>query len=157
MFNTKRFIISSISFLLCALYFFLSFPIELIANENNELPELKIEENDCLPYIDQRAVDAELEEKKGQGIVEIESLRERNSKHFQLEDGTYQAIAYGNTIHRKDEFGKWQDIDNRLYEDNQDNSRYISSDGWFVFAKEFAPIDPVLSLNTNSDGSFLHP
>ena len=83
---------------------------------------------------DQKAVAKEMEEKAGLGILEIESLREESSKHFQLEDGSYQAIAYGMAVHRKDANGKWQDIDNRLYNDPNAEDRYSTDDGRFSFA-----------------------
>lgn len=48
-------------------------------------------------------------------LSEVVSRREENVKHFDLGHGRFQAVAYGNAVHRKDENGVWQDIDNRLY------------------------------------------
>ena len=48
------------------------------------------------------------------GIVEIESLREENVKHFRLENGTFEAVVYPKSVHRKDQNGIWQNIDNSL-------------------------------------------
>ena len=47
-------------------------------------------------------------------LGEVVSGREENVKHFDLGNGRYRAISYGNAVHRKDEKGQWQDIDNRL-------------------------------------------
>ena len=80
---------------------------------------------------DSADVKKELKEKKGLGIVEIESLREKQTKHYQMSDGTYQALSFGAPIHRKGKDGKWQDIDNRLYKENES---YKTKDGWFSFA-----------------------
>ena len=46
--------------------------------------------------------------------IEILNRRARNVKHFRHEDGTIEAIIYGYAVHRQDEDGNWQDIDNRL-------------------------------------------
>ena len=50
---------------------------------------------------------------------EVESLREESVKHFRLEDGTFIAVQYDDAVHRLDESGKWQDIDNTLVSDGQ--------------------------------------
>ncbi len=47
-------------------------------------------------------------------VVELTGLREENVKHFRLANGTYQAVVYEQPVHRKDDAGLWQDIDNRL-------------------------------------------
>ena len=67
-------------------------------------------------------------------IVEIESLRESNVKHFRLPDGSYKAVVYSQAIHRKDNFGKWIDIDNNLTEETKDgNLQYSTSDSRIKF------------------------
>lgn len=86
----------------------------------------------------QIAAEEEMKAKAGQGVVEIESLREESSKHFQQEDGAYQAIAYTMAVHRKDAEGKWQDIDNRLFIDPENPSYYTTADERFTFAAESA-------------------
>ena len=48
-------------------------------------------------------------------VQEILSLREENVKHFRLDNGTYEAVIYGEAVHRKDKNGEWTDIDNSLY------------------------------------------
>ena len=66
-------------------------------------------------------------------IGEVVSLREETVKHFSLPDGTYQAVAYGSPVHRKDSDGNWKDIDNRLIDYHKGNDSYSTSDGWFTF------------------------
>lgn len=65
-------------------------------------------------------------------IVEIIDRREENVKHFRLEDGSARAIVYSYAVHRKDENGVWQDIDNRLFK-NQ-NGYYSTSENRVSFA-----------------------
>ena len=47
-------------------------------------------------------------------VGEMEDLREENSKHFRLSDGSYIAVSYGMPVHYQDEDGSWQDIDNSM-------------------------------------------
>ncbi len=47
-------------------------------------------------------------------VQEVEELRGEDSKHFQMSDGSYLAVAYGEPVHYQDEEGAWQDIDNAL-------------------------------------------
>lgn len=47
-------------------------------------------------------------------VKEVVALRDESVKHFDMGDGTYQAVTYGYPVHRKDAIGKWQDIDNSL-------------------------------------------
>ena len=56
--------------------------------------------------------------RNGRKITEIVDRREENVKHFRMADGSVRAISYGCAVHRKDENGIWQDIDNRLYSAN---------------------------------------
>lgn len=46
-------------------------------------------------------------------VAEEISLREQNSKHFLLSDGTYTAVAYDSPIHYESK-GEWIEIDNSL-------------------------------------------
>ena len=78
-------------------------------------------------------------------IREIVSRREENIKHFLLPDGTVEAIIYNSPVHRKDNDGIWQDIDNRLNDNNSNQHGYITSDGRIVFSKK---------LNTNTPEIF---
>ncbi len=62
---------------------------------------------------------------------EMTDLREENVKHFQLPDGSTQAVVYPGAVHRKDRNGNWQDIDNRLYLSNSrlGETGYATADG----------------------------
>ena len=46
--------------------------------------------------------------------TEIEDLRTETAKHFRMSDGSFVAVDYGNSVHYKNENGKWADIDNTL-------------------------------------------
>ncbi len=86
----------------------------------------------------------------GYTITEDESRREENVKHFKLEDGSYQAIVYGDAVHKKDADGKWQDIDNTLALQNVKNtSRYTTTDSRVSFADAFSPSRQMMTINEN--------
>ena len=81
-------------------------------------------------------------------IVEDEQRREANVKHFQLSDGTYEAVVYTEAVHRRDKNGQWQDIDNRLY--SKGAKEYISSDERIVFYKSLNQSEQdIFSLSEN--------
>lgn len=90
---------------------------------------------------EESAVTKELKEKAGLGVVEIESLRDKYTKHFQISDGTYQAVTYDYPVHRLDANGNWQDIDNRLY---KKNGTYTSTDSRTVFSTNIKPENMVM-------------
>ena len=70
-------------------------------------------------------------------IIEEELLREENTKHFKMPDGSYKAVVYGTPVHRKDSNGVWQDIDNRMSETTAKNKQaYVTADGRSVFSKK---------------------
>lgn len=62
------------------------------------------------------SVNAESETVKRDVIVleEDETLRDENTKHFKLSDGTTKAVVYSQAVHYKDADGNWVDIDNAL-------------------------------------------
>lgn len=43
-------------------------------------------------------------------------MREENVKHFRFPDGSYEAVVYSHSVHRKDSTGKWIEIDNSITE-----------------------------------------
>ncbi|MBR5721041.1 MAG: DNRLRE domain-containing protein, partial [Clostridia bacterium] len=144
--RTRRII--SLLLLLCVTAFSLSFSV--FATPEPEKAQSAGTDYAAGAAIDQDVVTTEMKEKAGQGIVEIESLREESSKHFQLEDGSYQAIAYGAAVHRMDADGKWRDIDNRLYADRTESGRYSTQDGRFSFAESVSADE----LYTIDDGHY---
>ena len=74
---------------------------------------------------------------------EVEALRDRYSKHFNLGGGRYQAITSACPIHYQDEDGKWAEIDSRLIED-KDRGRLRTRAG-----------DATISLAKRADASRL--
>ena len=54
---------------------------------------------------------------------EVEDLREEDTKHFRLSDGSYIAVSYGMPVHYEGEDGSWEDIDNTIVQ-NSDTSTY---------------------------------
>lgn len=83
-------------------------------------------------------------------ITEITDRREENVKHFDMGDGTYTAISYGTAVHRKDENGEWQDINNNLSLTTvQSKEIYATSDMRTSFAKQFTPNAQLVTLAEN--------
>ncbi len=81
------------------------------------------------------------------GITEILELREKNTKHFAMTDGTYKAISYSSAIHRKDKNGNWQDINNNLQLSSVKNvSLYTTVDE----RTSFSSTTPAFTLQENS-------
>ena len=80
-------------------------------------------------------------------MVEIESLRSEYAKHYQISDGTYQALTFGEPVHRKGADGKWIDIDNRLY---KNDNQYRTQDGWFSFSSDLSDGE----IYTVNDGKY---
>ncbi len=85
-----------------------------------------------------------------ENVVEIESLREENVKHFRLSDGTYEVVIYGQPVHRKDQNGVWKDIDNNFkIQVIGANRQYITTDSRIQFAKEYTSCSPLFVLSEN--------
>lgn len=84
----------------------------------------------------------------GETVFEIESLRESNVKHFHLEDGSYQAVVYAEPVHKLNNDGKWDVIDNTLY---SDGNSLKTKDNRLTFAKY---IDGVNDIFTIHDGEY---
>lgn len=84
-------------------------------------------------------------------VQEIRSLREENVKHFRLDDGTYEAVVYGEAVHRKDKNGEWTDIDNSLYISGEKSSQvYSTADSRVSFAQSFKSGAEIFALRENS-------
>ena len=81
-------------------------------------------------------------------VVEDKSLREENVKHFRLADGSYEAVIYPQPVHRKDENGEWQDIDNSLALKNDGEAqKYTTSDSRVKFANSFKANSELVTLS----------
>ena len=86
-------------------------------------------------------------EEKIHAVQEIVSLREENVKHFSLPNGTYEAVAYASAVHRLDESGNWQDIDNTLSPAAVNGKTMLqTADGRVSLPATFSATEPVLSL-----------
>ncbi|MBR5139715.1 MAG: DNRLRE domain-containing protein, partial [Clostridia bacterium] len=55
-------------------------------------------------------------------LSENETLRDENTKHFLLSDGTSRAVVYSQSVHYRDDDGKWTHIDNTLTESGSEYS-----------------------------------
>ena len=77
-------------------------------------------------------------------LGEVQELREEDTKHFRLSDGSYVAVSYGLPVHYEDEDGQWQDIDNSLSLEASTNTYQL------------AHADTAVSFNsTLADGTLL--
>ena len=79
-----------------------------------------------------------------ESVFELEDLREESVKHFRLDDGSIMAVQYGNAVHRADESGVWQDIDNRLFMGLNDISTF---DARVKFAKKTTGNETLFTLH----------
>ena len=98
----------------------------------------------------------------GSGIYEVVSEREENVKHIRYANGEYTAVVYDYPVHRLDENGVWQDIDNSIEESasaalsealsesnvirNNASSPYKTKDGRVSFGKDF---DSLIKIEEN--------
>ena len=83
----------------------------------------------------------------GKIVKEIVALRESNVKHFELDDGTYQAIVYGRDVHFMAN-GQWEDVDNTLSLRPSDG-RYQTADNRVRFAGKGSSGDHLDELSEN--------
>lgn len=115
---------------------------EYLPEANNTSDSAHIE-NDISPYIE--AKDPEILQKELDGLTyEIESLRDENTKHFRLSDGTYQAVEYGDSVHRMNSNGEWEEIDNSL----SDTNGYLATKNARVkFAKKITGNESIYTLH----------
>ena len=83
-------------------------------------------------------------------VIELTDRREENVKHFDMGDGTYNAISYAKAVHRKDQNGEWQPINNRLSLTTiQSTNAYSTPDMRTVFADQFKPNADLVTLSEN--------
>ena len=93
-------------------------------------------------------------------INEVVELRSENTKHFDMGDGTYQAVTYGYPVHRKDATGEWKDIDNTLTIERGSSTQYKTKDSRVNFASEYSSSTSLLTLRENGytiEMSFVSP
>ena len=144
--------IKSIALFLSLLMLFNCFSIISFAEENETQVDNSITAPAEEPVKEWHLVD-EQEITTGELIGEVEeliSLREENIKHFRLSDGTYEAVVYNEPIHRKDENGVWQDIDNTIELKTDANiSKYTTQDSRVSFADRFKADSDLFTLSEN--------
>ena len=131
-----------IAVLLSVCILVLSLPISVIAQTISELvetdePEISIDTSTAQVEDTTELVDDEK-------VFEVTELREESAKHFRLDDGTYIAAQYDTPVHYLDENGRWQDIDNTLYENGVDISTY---DAKIKFAKKITGNESLFTLH----------
>ena len=98
-----------ISLFLTILILFFAIPSIVYAETAEALKNLADEDEAALlSYGEESAIG-------GAEIYEAEELRGENTKHFRLADGSYALAVYPTNVHRLNEDGKYEDIDNRLY------------------------------------------
>ena len=65
-------------------------------------------------YDTSTAVEVEDSQHEVSVLGEVEDLREEDTKHFRLSDGSFVAVSYGMPVHFQNGNGEWTDIDNCL-------------------------------------------
>lgn len=77
---------------------------------------------------------------------ELVSLRDENTKHFLLPDGSFQAVVSGDAVHRKNADGLWVNIDNTLIEKS---GRIETCDGRVSFSQDVQKDYTIFTLREN--------
>ena len=85
--------------------------------------------------------------KEAERLFEVEELREKNSKTYQLSNGDYQYVGYAEDIHYEDTNGKLKEIDNSIT-DKQTKEGYVYSNtanAWHTyFGEDLSKKDAVI-------------
>ena len=82
------------------------------------------------------------------GSSEVIALREENIKHFDMGNGTFQAIAYSHPVHKLDSDGNWQDIDFGMTLTGTRSSRvYANEEAGAAFAENYVANQPIMTLS----------
>ena len=128
-----------ISLLLTVLVIFFAVPYVAYAETAEALNNLAgEEETTLLSYGKEAAVG-------GAEIYEAEELRGENTKHFRLTDGSYVLAVYPTNVHRLNEEGKYEDINNRLYNLLGD---VINFDGNVKFSKKITGNSKIFTIHS---------
>ena len=147
------------AFLLIFVLIFTSIPLNAIAQDADSEEPVDITATEEIETV--QAINSQNDEKDSITQKEIVELRTENSKHFDMGDGTYQAVTYSYPVHRKDASGKWQEIDNTLSAQKASTSTMYATDDLRVkFASEFSSSASLVTLNENGyiiDMSFVSP
>jgi len=82
------------------------------------------------------------------GSSEVIALREENIKHFDMGNGTFQAIAYSHPVHKLDSDGNWQDIDfGMTLTGTRSNRVYANEEAGAAFAENYVANQPIMTLS----------
>lgn len=87
---------------------------------------------------------AELQRELDELTYEITALRDEHTKHFHLSDGTYQAVIYGEPVHRLNDDGEWEEIDNSLA---SINGAISTKDSRVKFAKKITGNESLYTIH----------
>lgn len=147
------------SLLLIFVLIFTSIPLNAIAQEVDSAETVDITTTEKSDTV--QVINSQNDEKYSTTQKEIVELRTENSKHFDMGDGTYQAVTYSYPVHRKDASGKWKDIDNTLSAQKISTSTmYVTGDLRVKFASKFSSAASLITLTENGyiiDMSFVSP
>ena len=88
--------------------------------------------------------EAELE---SPAIYEAVDLRDTNTKHFRLPDGSYVAAQYDYPIHYINDRGEFEDINNTLY---SSGSEFSTGDARIKFIKKITGNENIFTLHENN-------
>ena len=83
--------------------------------------------------------DETLENTAAEIVSEIVEKREENVKYYRMEDGTVSAAVYPYDVHYRDENGVFHDINNEMYDTDEDGEEsYATKENEFqaVFSKK---------------------
>lgn len=139
----KKAIKKGMSFVLGFLMIFMSIPVQIASTESTNHEPIEVQEKSTIDNAMENLTTIK-------GIREIVSLREEHVKHFQMPDGTMQAIVFPNAIHEKDENGSWQPIDSTVsLASNRDGKMYVSKDGKKQFSTSAANNQSLYTLAEN--------
>ncbi|SHH28624.1 DNRLRE domain-containing protein [Clostridium grantii] len=92
----------------------------------NILPVTVLAQNLNKDYVEPQFSSAETNASKKDAkiIKEVTEKRERNVKHFFMENNTYQAVIYPYSVHY-DNNGKWEEVDNSLVETTDEDNNSV--------------------------------
>lgn len=84
-------------------------------------------------------------------LGEVKDLREEDTKHFRLSDGSYIAVSYGMPVHYEDEYGNWEDIDNTIVRNSETSTYQLNREDTVVSFANALTNGTVLT--TSKDGN----
>ncbi len=146
--KTKNNVIHLFALLLVLVLVLTSIPVNVVAQgvspKESVSPTLPSEdESTALPI-------SQTDEKDLVKQSEVVALRTEYTKHFDMGDGTYQAVTYSFPVHRKDASGVWQNIDNTLISRKSGvGNFYGTHDSRVMFASVLSPSSSLLTFKEN--------